>query len=107
MAPKSSRTAWNTSPERGAGGGTTVRTFDVAPSAPSAAAYNRVVLVFRQANNPPNYAAIKSFNLEAADVTHAALGTPIPAVPEPSSAVLLLAGLGPVAWLMGRRRRAA
>ncbi len=56
--------------------------------------YNRVMLVFRQANNPSNYAAIKSFNLEAADATHTALGTPISAVPEPSSLALLLGGLG-------------
>lgn len=89
---------------------TTIRAVDVRPmqqDAGASMAYNRVVLVFRQANNPPNYAAIQSFDIQALQSANTLLGTPVVAVPEPDSVALLLAGLGTVGWVSGRRRNVA
>lgn len=87
--------------------GTSIRNVDVTPSAQaSTPAYNRVILVFRQANNPPNYAAIPSLDIQAIDPNRTSLGTAIAAVPEPGALPLLLAGMGALGWVV-RRRRAA
>jgi|GEM_PF-5676934 len=91
--------------------GTTARTVDVTPFASTSSAvspsYNRVALVFRQANNPPNYAAIASFDIQALNPANTALGAPVVAVPEPGSVALLMAGLGTVGWVTRRRRQMA